>query len=359
MKLHYKILFYFVLFISEIFLSCASTNKDITRKEPNIKFNKIDNYSIEISGLKNIKNIYFYRVPTGLSLLSAQFKGEDYKRTKDFQDFIDETISNISITINGIEYYLKFANYETFGLYSFYLSDTNGRKLFITDTNKIILQSKCALTYFNGIAETKLEFNKKQYGRKKYPYDCLIYLDGLQIAKNTKKEQEQTNLARTIIVKKYGFLNSYEYTHWLNRCNWHNLYTSLSAGTYSNSIPFEEGDIITMKGHLLTIENIDYTDNGYLYLITAAKNQLSKCCMIISQHQLSYMNYNNTAMITEPLMLKFEGKNQYQQGYSFRPCDVFKVIEPNSKEYFDYITKINDIKNIEENPYAYKNILDE
>ena len=68
--------------------------------------------------------------------------------------------------------------------------------------------------------------------------------------------------------------------------------------------------------------------------------------MVVSAHELNYMNYYGT-MITEPLLLRFEGKNQYQQGYRSQSCDVFTVIERNSKEYNKYVSKINDIANIE------------
>lgn len=64
-------------------------------------------------------------------------------------------------------------------------------------------------------------------------------------------------------------------------------------------------------------------------------------------------------MITEPLLLKFEGRSQYQQGYHFQSCDVFKVIEQNSKEYNEYVSKINDIAEIEKSPYTYSEILKE
>ena len=78
--------------------------------------------------------------------------------------------------------------------------------------------------------------------------------------------------------------------------------------------------------------------------------------MVVSGHQLNYMNYYG-AMITESLLLRYDGKNQYQQGYRSQSCDVFTVIERGSKEYNDYVSKINGISDIEKNPYAYSDIL--
>ena len=62
-------------------------------------------------------------------------------------------------------------------------------------------------------------------------------------------------------------------------------------------------------------------------------------------------------MITEPLLLEFEGKSEYQQDYRSQSCDVFMVIEENSKEYNEYLSKIKDMMEIEKNPYAYSDIL--
>ena len=73
---------------------------------------KIDDYNIEISGTENIKYIYFYRCPTGL-----HFSGEPVNN-----NFIQETISNISFFIGNKEYYLKFSDYEE-NLYEFYAID--------------------------------------------------------------------------------------------------------------------------------------------------------------------------------------------------------------------------------------------
>ena len=118
--------------------------------------------------------------------------------------------------------------------------------------------------------------------------------------------------------------------------------------------------IIFVKQNLLTIEDITYTNSQgniiYIYLVTAGKNQISKCCMIISGHQLNYLDYYG-AMITEPLLLEFEGKSEYQQDYRSQSCDVFMVIEENSKEYNEYLSKIKDMMEIEKNPYAYSDIL--
>lgn len=327
-------------------ISCVSTNQEnINIEKPNLMDKKIDDYNIEISGTENIKYIYFYRSPTGL-----HFSGEPVNN-----NFIQETISNISFFIGNKEYYLKFSDYEE-NLYEFYAIDETGKKLQVFGNAKIVLQSKRALSFSDAVVGTGLKFGEREFGRKKYPYNCLICLNNLTIAKNTKTEQERIDLARKIICKKYGFKNPNDYVAWLNRCDWNNLYISLSAGSYSNARSFVEGDYIFMKENLLTIEDMSSTSAGYLYLVTAGKNQISKCCMVVSAHELNYMNYYG-AMITEPLLLRFEGKNQYQQGYRSQSCDVFTVIERNSKEYNEYVSKINDIANIEKNPSEYADIL--
>lgn len=251
-----------LLFTTVLLISCVSTNSEnINTEVPNFKEQKISDYEIEISGTENIRNVFFYRAPAGLVFSDAPKSN----------DFINETISNISIIVNNTEYPLKFSEY-TEGLYIFYLSDFNGKKLKILGNDRIKLVSRRALTYSDSVIGTRLKFGDKEFGRKKYPYDCLICLNQLQISKNTKTEQEKIDLARKIICKKYGFKNPDEYVRWLNRCDWNNLYISLSAGSYSNSISFFKGDIIVIKENLLTIEDMSYTDSGYLYLVTAGKN---------------------------------------------------------------------------------------
>lgn len=271
-------------------------------------------------------------------------------------------------------------------MYIFYLADTENKKLSITGNNRIVLKSKRALSY--SFIECDTRFTKKfltrdifnmgtflygkTFGRNIYPYDCSIFLDNLKFSEKTRveqeAEQEKRDLARAIIAKKYGAANADAYVKWLNRCDYMNLHRSLNIGGsyYVNTIPFMEGDMVLMKENLLSIENMNYMGNGYLYLVTASKNAVSKCCMIISRRQLSYVNYSYSAIITEPLLLKFEGRDQYQKGYQLQTCDVFSVIERGSKEYNDYIakfndytSKVNDIAEIEKNPYAYKYILDE
>lgn len=341
--------FLFLLSISFLYCSCTSTNQDLSFEDQSIKFEKIDEYTIEISNISKIKNVYFYIFP---------------KSSPKSQELINQTISNISFEVNGNTYNLKYSLYDSDDvIYCFYLSDSNGKKLSLLELpsspDKIFLKSKRALTYSDGIAGTSYKVGDKIYGRKKYPYDCLICLNQLKISKNTKEEQDKIDLAREIIVKKYGFKSYTEYVHWLDRTNWNNLYISLSAGSYANKIPFVEGDIVFVKEiFLLTIEYMRDTGKEYLYLITAGKNQISKCCMIVSERQLNYQMSYYGAFITEPLLLKYIGQNQYQQGYRTQNCDVFIILEEDSKEYNDYFSKINDIAEIERNPNAYKNILE-
>lgn len=337
-----------LFFIISLFfvISCASTNQgNISTEKPNLQENKIDDYTIEISGTGNLKYVYFYRTPTGLRFSNDPISSK----------FIEETISNITFLIGNKEYCLKFSNYEQ-TIYEFYVMDEKGKKLQIIGNDKIILKSKRALSFSDSVVGTGLKFGEKEFGRKKYPYNCVICLNNLSISKNTKAEQEKIDLARKIICKKYGFNNANDYINWLNRCNWNNLYRSLSIGSYSNATPFVVGDYISIKENLLTIEDISSSPAGYLYLVTAGKNQLSKCCMIVSGHQLNYINYYG-ALITEPLLLRYEGINYYQQGYSSQSCDVFTVIERNSKEYNNQVNKIKDILDIEKNPFAYSDIL--
>lgn len=162
-------------------ISCVSTNQEnINIEKPNLMDKKIDDYNIEISGTENIKYIYFYRSPTGL-----HFSGEPVNN-----NFIQETISNISFFIGNKEYYLKFSDYEE-NLYEFYAIDETGNKLQVFGNDKIVLQSKRALSFSDAVVGTGLKFGEREFGRNKYPYNCLICLNNLTIAKNTKTEQER------------------------------------------------------------------------------------------------------------------------------------------------------------------------
>ena len=353
------------IFAVLLFASCVSTNQEDAKIEkPYLQATKIDDYTIEITGTENIKHVHFYITRGSYS-----------------DSVIKETSSNISFLINNKKYYLKLYDISKYNIklehgyghgcvYDFVISDENRNELEIFATDKIILQSKRAFLYFEAVVNTEIKFGDDEYGRKKAPYNCLIYLDRLYLAKETKEEKEEklkkidlsrkSDLSKKIICKKYGFKNEKDYVKWSNRCSWGNLYNSLSRGSYSNAIPFVEKDIIFVKQNLLTIEDITYTNSQgniiYIYLVTAGKNQISKCCMIISGHQLNYLDYYG-AMITEPLLLEFEGKSEYQQDYRSQSCDVFMVIEENSKEYNEYLSKIKDMMEIEKNPYAYSDIL--
>ena len=162
-------------------ISCVSTNqKNINIEKPHLMDKKIDYYNIEISGTENIKYIYFYRSPTGL-----HFSGEPVNN-----NFIQETISNISFFIGNKEYYLKFSDYEE-NLYEFYAIDETGKKLQVFGNDKIVLQSKRALSFSDVVVGTRLKFGERELGRKKYPYNCLICLNNLTIAKNTKMDKRE------------------------------------------------------------------------------------------------------------------------------------------------------------------------
>lgn len=344
----------YLLCIGIFFVSCVSTNQEsVNTEKPNFEVTKIDDYNIEISATENARYIYLCQY---LGKYSHWYDAYyDFRTNERIDSEVKRITQNISFMIDGKIYDLKLDD-EDDGLFKFVVIDSNGKKLQNYGNSKITLKSNRALSYTNAIAGTRLKIGDEEFGRKKYPFDCLISLNNLNLSEKTKAEQEKIDLARKIIVKKYGFRDSQDYISWLNRTNWNNLYVSLSAGSYSNARPFVEGDYVFMKENLLTIEDMSSTSAGYLYLVTAGKNQISKCCMVVSGHQLNYMNYYG-AMITESLLLRYEGKNQYQQGYRSQSCDVFTVIERGSKEYNDYVTKINGISDIEKNPYAYSDIL--
>ena len=138
-------------------------------------------------------------------------------------------------------------------------------------------------------------------------------------------------------LKKYGFSSMEEWEDWKIRCSPTNLYRSLTIGAESS---FIVGDITYIKEYTLSIRHLDVISGGYSYLISFPG--LSKCCNVISMHQLSYMGgYDN--LVSESMLLRFVGKGQYRQGYSIVDCDTFALVEEGTPDYNNFDKLMREI----------------
>ena len=145
---------------------------------------------------------------------------------------------------------------------------------------------------------------------------------------------------KLIVANKAGFRSDDEYQAYLKRVDFENLYRALNRGYDTN---YQPGDIIVAPEQRLSITDVEQASTGYLYLITGyGQNQLSKCCMIVSSYQLQYVSWYGEGLITEQLILVYQGKSTYKRGYTIVDCDLFTVVNPGSPLIKDFSEKLNE-----------------
>lgn len=336
------------ILFSLILISCATTNTTTEQAiKPKISYEVIDEYHIKITGVETIRNVFLCEpTPTWNSHYS-----------------LDDITRNIYIEVDGIPYnfFKDMGFFDPEEVTKFALQDYNGKKVEVNGNSEIDLYSILPLKYSNVIIGTGLEFKDvASFGNKRAPYDCFICFNILSFGDKTKEDKERLDLANQIIVKKYNFDSVLDYKQYLNRTYYQNLYNSLSIGSYSNYIPFKTGDLIFVPDKILTVKDVEPALGAYLYLISAyGSSAISECCFIVSEHQLQYVNYDyNEALILESMLLEYQGKNEYQQGYSIKTGNVFKLIEPNDPKYQNYREKTKEMADIERYPNKYLDILE-
>lgn len=325
--------------------SCATTKQV---EKPSISYEIIDEYHIKITGVDSFRYV----------ILCEPTPSWSSKYT------LDDITRNIYIEIDGIPYnfYTDNGFFDPAEITKFALKEYNGKKIELKGHSEIDLYSLLPLQYSEALIGTGLEFkNIASYGNTRSPYDCCICFNNLSFGDKTRKEKEQLEIANQIIVKKYNFKSVEDYKQYLSRTYYQNLYNLLSIGSYSNHIPFKTGDLIYVPDKLLTIKDVDPALGAYLYLISAyGSNPLSECCFVVSEHQLQYVNYDyNEALILESMLLEYQGKNEYQSGYSLKSGNVFKLIERDDPKYQEYIKKTKEMADIEKNPNRYIDILEQ
>ena len=330
----------FLSFIFLLFISCASTKID-NNNESQFSMNCIDN-GIEILIPQNINFFYLYRdVDADIYDWQGKYKYED------------ETIDNNMVFVDEEECSLKMYDFRDH-LMAFILVNQNGRKIDIKG-KKIVLQSKRLLSYSDAIVDTQVKINGERYGSRKEPLNCYLYLRDCKLGEITEVEQKKIDLAKSIIVKKYGFKDTKDFNNWKKRATFSNLYESLSEFYENYSYPFVENDIIPVKEQNLVIMDMVSYGNGYLYLMTRQHEQYPyyRCCKVYSDHVLKYYSGFGNYYLGEELLLQYIGSDKYQKEYKIQECDVFKVIEKNSKTFNEYYEMIQTIENIEKNPYKF------
>ena len=145
---------------------------------------------------------------------------------------------------------------------------------------------------------------------------------------------------KLIVANKAGFRSDDEYQAYLKRVDFENLYRSLNRGYDTN---YQPGDIVVAPAQRLSITDVEQASTGYLYLITGyGQNQLSKCCMIVSSYQLQYVSWYGEGLITEQMILVYQGKSTYKRGYTIVDCDLFTVVNPGSPLIKDFSEKLNE-----------------
>lgn len=143
-----------------------------------------------------------------------------------------------------------------------------------------------------------------------------------------------------IVAKKAGFNTYEEYETYLHRVDFKNLYSSLNSGKNTSYLL---GDVIVVPAESLSITDVEQSQSGYIYLVTGyGQNQLSRCCMVVSDHQLQYTLWKGEGLITEKVLLAYQGKSSYKRGYSIDDCDLFTVVNPFSPLLEDLSNRLEE-----------------
>lgn len=334
---------YFLLFFI-YFLSTKNTFTFAFEIEniPKLKVERIDNVFYSLSGIKEYKNIYFYTDNKKTAELLK--KGEHYY---------------IGLTQNETKYELSFLHEISTSdtiLYGFKFIESNTKTDFINKRNQAFIGLYdwfVRYKYDKCIFCRKIIFSEGEtIGSGK---DLLIFIPNLEISDKPEflSKEALANLADEIICKKFNFKSINDYKTW--KSNFNKLYVSLNIGNYLHSSPFNIGDLTFLEKNLFSIEDMTFSNGKYKYLVTASKNQLSKCCIIISKKELNHILYNGNAVITELLLLKCIGQEEYKSGYNIYKADVWESLDKNSPES----KMINEMTEIMNNPRNYKYILSE
>lgn len=356
-------------------------------KKTRVGFNEVSYYSnletqnyLESYKIKQNSNVYS-KIVTSISNLSNEDKlsiydellsiSKDQTQIADFhfnKGLIYSSKQEYSKSLSEIETAIVLSNtfenldrYFT-GLYDLYEKDKSiNIQKFINDSiknekdnNKIaFFEYEQGKNYQYILDDYVKAYNQYILAKKKASDEKLIQSIDSQLSdiKQNYKYSCDDKLKKLIVAKKAGF-NSYEdYQAYLRRVNFEILYRSLNIGNDTFYLP---GDIIVAPSQRLSITDVEQSKAGYVYLVTGyGQNQLSKCCMIVSDYQLQYVAYYGEGLITEKLCLAYQGKSTYKRGYTIVDCDVFTVINPFSPILEDLSTRINEAVKYEKWDFDY------
>lgn len=332
-----KTLLYFIVSIFVIF---ANFSQELTYE--NIRTLKVvedEHAHFVITGINKCKNILLY------------------VNSADTAEKIKQNAENIYL-VQKKQYYkpefIKQLNFQNITLYEFKFTSFDESIDFVNrkkDLYFFFLDGAMKFNYSNYYFVQKIIFSENEYiGNGE---DLIIYFPDLDIQKRMTKEEEIELLSDAIICKKYNFKSPNDYKKWKE--NFNKLYISLNIGDYSGATPFKIGDLTFLGKNLFTIEDMSYNNGQYRYLVTAGKNALSKGCIIYSSWPIEYIDYYNGSMITEMLLLKCIGQEEYKIGYNIYLADVWENLSKDSKES----QMLFELNEIEKNPHNFEYILND
>lgn len=197
------------------------------------------------------------------------------------------------------------------------------------DKNKLaFLQYEQGKVYQYSNDDYVKAYNQYVIAKNSASDEKLIQAIGYQLSsiKDDYKDSCNDKYKKLIVAKKAGYNTYDDYQAFLNRADFENFYRSLNLGKETHYVP---GDIIVAPSQRLSITDVEQSKSGFIYLVTGyGQNQLSKCCMIISDYQIQNVVYYGEGLITEKLILAYQGKSTYKRGFTIVDCDVFTVVNP-------------------------------
>ena len=225
----------------------------------------------------------------------------------------------------------------------------------------------------------------------------------LHLEKITRAQECKRDLALKIIKKKYKFNSDKDFILWLYRTNywWHiekdtiiacrgpiwyankkdddklpyffkDTLKRMERRNYENIVPLKnEVFYLPKSAFYRKVYDVDRSDSYITYLIDFPMS--SKYCIylsipyelidsfIISGSELSlkYPDWSDSRGYRgKVLMFKYIGMQTYRDGFAYKECPLFVVLDPNSLEYLEHYNSLMDIKDIEENPEKYQFLLE-